>query len=336
MALAEHDDSIETLLFDGPHKPFCVGVQIRASRRQFDRLDTAALQYLAEGTSEEWIPIMNQVPRVAQKAIDHIREIPSHLLHPLTVRLRVDACDLDSAALQFNDKQYKVALESLQGEHFNGEQVGCRHSFPVSLKEGIPGRPSTPFGSRFEAMVLQDPLHGIAGDLVPEVDERSADSGVAPLRILCSHPHYKIHYILWRHRSTSTSPSTAIVLLGDQPSVPTQNRVGRDNAGYLCQRPPSESLAAHCESAALGIAQSKRSAAKLLAEDPILFSQVVDLISLVAVQPPGQRKNQEVDNMGHAQSLSPNAASKHQLSRRLLGPYLASGDLETPISSRLW
>ena len=73
MALAEHHDAVEALLFDGPHEELRVGVQIRAPRRQLDRLNTAAPEDVAEGTSEEWIPVVNQVPRAAEKAIDHVR-----------------------------------------------------------------------------------------------------------------------------------------------------------------------------------------------------------------------------------------------------------------------
>ena len=63
MALAEHHDAVEALLFDGPHEALRVGVQIRAPWRQLDRLGAAALEDLAESTSEEWIPVVNQVPR---------------------------------------------------------------------------------------------------------------------------------------------------------------------------------------------------------------------------------------------------------------------------------
>ena len=53
MALAEEDDSVETLLFDGSHEPFRVGVQVGASRGQLDRLDTAAREDLEESTGVE-------------------------------------------------------------------------------------------------------------------------------------------------------------------------------------------------------------------------------------------------------------------------------------------
>ena len=58
-----------------------------------------------------------------------------------------------------------------------------------------------------------------------------------------------------RHRPSPTSAGTAIVLLGDQPPVPAENRVGRDDACHLTQDPPAEFLASHRESPALGVGQ---------------------------------------------------------------------------------
>ncbi len=82
VALTQQDDSVETLLLDGSHEPFRVGIQDRASRRQLDRLDTAALEDLAEGMSEERISVVNQVLPSSEKAIDRVRQIARHLLHP--------------------------------------------------------------------------------------------------------------------------------------------------------------------------------------------------------------------------------------------------------------
>ena len=48
MALAERDDTVETLLFDRPDKPFGVGVEIGTLRRQSDGLDATTRQELGE------------------------------------------------------------------------------------------------------------------------------------------------------------------------------------------------------------------------------------------------------------------------------------------------
>ena len=88
-----------------------------------------------------------------------------------------------------------------------------------------------------------------------------------------------------RHRPASTAAGAAVVCLGDQSPVPAENRVRRDDAGDLHQDAPSEFLAAHGESTALGIGQAKRPRAQVLPEDPILLPEIRDQIVLVAVHP---------------------------------------------------
>ena len=79
-----------------------------------------------------------------------------------------------------------------------------------------------------------------------------------------------------------------------RPPVPAENRVRRDDAGDLHHDAPSELLAAHGESTALGIGQAKRPRAQVLPEDPILLPEIRDQIVLVAVHPASERENEEL------------------------------------------
>ena len=89
---------------------------------------------------------------------------------------------------------------------------------------------------------------------------------------------------------------TAIVLLGDQPPLPAENRVRRDDACHLTQDPPAEFLTSHRESPALGVGQAKRSRTKMLPEDAILLPEIVDAIFLVASHPASQGQHEEVQS----------------------------------------
>ena len=94
---------------------------------------------------------------------------------------------------------------------------------------------------------------------------------------------------------TNSRPTgAAVVRLGDQSPVPAENRVRRDDAGDLHHDAPSEFLAAHGESTALGIGQAKRPRAQVLPEDPILLPEIRDQIVLVAVHPASARENEEL------------------------------------------
>ena len=131
-------------------------------------------------------------------------------------------------------------------------------------------------------MVVQDPLDRVPGDVVAEIGERAADPRVAPRRILPRHPYDEFGHRPGRHRPSPTPAGTAIVLLGDQPPVPAENRVRRDDACHLTHDPPAEFLASHRESTALGVGQAKRSRTTMLPEDAILLPEIVDAIFLAA------------------------------------------------------
>ena len=103
-----------------------------------------------------------------------------------------------------------------------------------------------------------------------------------------------------RHRPSPTSAGTAIVLLGDQPPVPAENRVRRDDACHLTQDPPAEFLVSHRESPALGVGQAKRSRTKVLPEDAILLPEIVEAIFLVAIHPASHGQHEEVRAWGMA------------------------------------
>ena len=78
MTLAEWDDSIETLLFNRPHKPLGIGVELRTLRRQPDRPDPASLQDFIKDPGVERISIVNQLARCLQEAVDRVGQVAGH------------------------------------------------------------------------------------------------------------------------------------------------------------------------------------------------------------------------------------------------------------------
>ena len=94
-------------------------------------------------------------------------------------------------------------------------------------------------------------------------------------------------------------------------NAPAENRVRRDDACHLTQDPPAEFLAAHRESPALGVGQTKRSRTKMLPEDAILLPEIVDEIFLVAIHPASQSQHEEVQSVGHGRRLHGSDAAGH-------------------------
>ena len=133
--------------------------------------------------------------------------------------------------------------------------------------------------------------------------------------------------LAWRYRPASTSASAAVVLPGNQPPVPAENRVRRDDAGDLRQNPPAEFLASHRESTALGVGQAKWTWAKLLPEDPILLPEIIDHVFLVAVHPASGREYEEAQSVGHSlrllreQPLAPTLFGRFANLGRFVAPY---------------
>ena len=100
MPLAERDHACETLLFDRPDEPLGIGVEIGTLRRETGRLDTPALQDLAKTPRGERVAVVHQIAGASQAAIDRVRHMAGHLLHPRAVRLRRDPGDGHAAGLQ--------------------------------------------------------------------------------------------------------------------------------------------------------------------------------------------------------------------------------------------
>ena len=325
MPLAERDHACETLLFDRPDEPLGIGVEIGTLRRQPNRLNTGALQDLAKDPRIEGIAVVNQMARPAQTAIDRVGHIAGLLLHPRAARLRVDPGDGHAAGSQLDHEEDEVPPEPRQRQHLDGEQIAGRQALPVRLQERLPGHVPAPLGRRVDSVVVQDPLHRGPGDSVAEVRERAADPRVAPPRIVDRHPDHELGDVLSGHWSTSTSAGAAIVFLGDQSPVPTQDRIRGDDARDLRQDPPAEFVTAHSESTTLGVRQAKRPRAQVFSEDPILLPEIVDQIVLVTVHPASEREDEELQRRRHSLRLLGRLDQHRPSLGRFFAPYGVDG-----------
>ncbi len=87
----------------------------------------------------------------------------------------------------------------------------------------------------------------------------------------------------------------AVVLLGHQALVPAQDGLGSDDASDLFEDLAAQDLAFDSETTTLIIAQAEASVAQLLAEDAVLLKEVLDDIPLLAVDPGGERDEEEFE-----------------------------------------
>ena len=114
----------------------------------------------------------------------------------------MDARDMHVARLQFDDEEDEVAPETAERQHLDCEQVGGREPLPVCLQKRRPARTPTALRCGVDPLLLEDPLDRIPGDLVPEVVERSSNSGVAPAWVVTSHQENELLDVGFGPRTT--------------------------------------------------------------------------------------------------------------------------------------
>ena len=139
VVLTERDHTIETFLFDRPHEPFGVRVEIGTPRRQPNGLDPAAHQDVVNDTGVQRIPVVNEIARSPQETVNGISERAGHLLHPRAAGLLVDAGDMYAARLQLDHEEDQVPLETGQREHFDGKEVGSGEAAQCASKNVFQG-----------------------------------------------------------------------------------------------------------------------------------------------------------------------------------------------------
>ena len=218
-----------------------------------------------------------------------------------------------------------------------GDGAGRRSGEAVEDLDALGGRDSPPGDSRCDLLGGDSPSQ-------PRPARGSAERGAWPEATWLRHGRhprclgdslalgrflapYEVGHLAWRYRPASTSAGAAVVLPGNQPPVPAENRVRRDDAGDLRQHPPAEFLASPRESTALGVSQAKWTWAKVLPEDPILLPERIDRVFLVAVHPASGREYEEAQSVGHSlrllgeQPLAPTLFRRFANLGRFVAPY---------------
>jgi hypothetical protein len=80
--------------------------------------------------------------------------------------------------------------------------------------------------------------HGLITDCIPYMLQRTRNTIVTPGAVLLGETYHQSFYLcIDLGASKCLALLGAITLLGDQLAVPGQDRLGRDDAGDLCQRP---------------------------------------------------------------------------------------------------
>jgi len=170
---------------------------------------------------------VDKIPGASQETLTGICQVPGDLLHPVAVRPPHNARDLDRAGLQIDDEQHEVANQAFGGEHINAEEIRRGDRAPMRLEERLPARLFVALGSGIGPVLEKDPLDRASRDLVSQVLQRATDSSVPPTGVRPCHRQDELLDFggrLWPPHATN---SAAVILLRDQPRIPSKQRVRR-------------------------------------------------------------------------------------------------------------
>ena len=110
LLFGEEDQVTETLLFDGSHEAFRVGIQIGAAWGQFHWLHPGGLENTLKLGRIQWVAVMDQVLLASEEA-SVTAYVSSDLRHPGTVGLSRQAEDLHFASCRVYSEEHHAPDE---------------------------------------------------------------------------------------------------------------------------------------------------------------------------------------------------------------------------------
>ncbi len=149
-------------------------------------------------------------------------------------------------------------------------------------------------------MLLENFGHGRAGDRVTQIRQGTLDSRVTSTRCFPGYANGEDGDLLHHGRPSRVVPSgTVVPLVGNQSSMPPENRVRCHDRGDLGQDPVSDGFSFRCQTTSLGVGQAKTSPAELLLQYLILFAEVLDHGILVAADPASGGNDEDLPWTNH-------------------------------------
>jgi hypothetical protein len=254
----------------------------RLKRRRHDP-DADIGQGLAERRAPFGISIADQDPVAPEDTVIRAGQHTSDLEHEGVIRMRRRSHQMHASRLQLDDKERVVRDQTADGPQLGGKEIRRGDRAPVGGQKRAPGH--RPLRNGANPVGLQDRGDRGSGDAMPEVRQGTLDPAVAPRRILTRHPDGQLADLA-KHARSSDASSLSGPFTGDELPMPSQDGVRRDQRRHLTQDVSSEAVPVHGEPTSLGIGQPQAPSVKVLFQDAVLFSQVLDDLELVAIHQP--------------------------------------------------
>jgi hypothetical protein len=124
---------------------------------------------------------------------------------------------------------------------------------------------------------------------VAQIGQRPLDPPIAPIPVLASQANDQIRDLMAGSRPTWPPALAAVILLGDQLSVPGQQGFWRDEGGHFPQDATAEHLCSCSQAATLIVVQSEAPSYESLPQYPVFLAEVLNGVTLLLAEPPGNR-----------------------------------------------
>ncbi len=184
--------------------------------------------------------------------------------------------------------------EATGSPDLDGEEVcGCEN-IPMSSEEVPPLRSLSAFWCRYDSMFLENVGDRGASYDVSEVIESPEDSRVTPGCVLVGEADNELADLGHDSWAAPASTSGEVMLQRNELSVPAKNGVGQKQRGDPEQSFPSDGLGLHSKATPLIVREPRTPRPMQLEQNAVLFDQVIDHTSVVAIQPTGGRCNENV------------------------------------------
>ncbi|MCG3175006.1 MAG: hypothetical protein GMKNLPBB_03340 [Myxococcota bacterium] len=174
---------------------------------------------------------MDKVALPGKETFDGIGQVARQLRHPCAVGIRHDAGDLHLTGGQIDHEEHGVAHQTEGCPHLDAEEVGGGKRLPVGAQK-LPPRGA--FGSLrygLKSVLFEDVGHGPPTDPMTQIGQGALDARVPPSSVLLGEPNDQLPDHLHHPGPSRPTASTAVVLAGDEFSMPTQQCVRRDDGG---------------------------------------------------------------------------------------------------------
>src|SRR5437016_311943 len=106
------------------------------------------------------------------------------------------------------------------------------------LPSGLP----VALGRWFHTMLLQNVGDGAARHFMAQIGQCALYSSVAPIPVLSGHADHQLLDLILHVGASRAPPSAAIIFPGDQPTMPSQERLRRDDGGQFMKHAPTQFL----------------------------------------------------------------------------------------------